>query len=254
MKRFVVTLLFIAASARAETVAITGADVWTNTAAAPLKNATIIITDGRIVSLDAGDASTRHAPPVGARILKADGMVVTPPLDAAATQIGLVEVASASDTDDRSVSSGNLGAAFDVSLGIDANDLTIQQARAAGVRRALVFPGAAGNGIFAGQGARLNLGGGADLVERPRASPVAPRPRWRAGHGRRWGDCCAMRWMKCVSCVAVPPVRTNRAINSSTTPMSKRCSRCWSGACRWRSLQIAKRISARPSPSLKTSV
>lgn len=166
MKHLGGALLFIAFSAQAETVAITGAEVWTNTSDAPLKNANVVITNGRIVSVGAGAAAL----PADARIIPADGKVITPPLDAAATQIGLVEVAGASDTDDRAVSTGALGAAFDVSLGVDANDLTVQQARAAGVQRALVFPGTAGNGIFAGQAARLNLAGGADIVERPRAA------------------------------------------------------------------------------------
>ena len=167
MKYLSVLLLVVAMNANAETIAITGATVWTNAADTPVKNATIVISEGRIVSIGSGTPS-----PPGARVLAAAGMVITPPLDAAATQIGLVEVASASDTDDRAVSSGVLGAAFDVSLGVDANDLTVQAARAAGVRRALVFPGPAGNSIFAGQAARLTLAGTADIVDRARAAMV----------------------------------------------------------------------------------
>jgi imidazolonepropionase-like amidohydrolase len=79
-------------------------------------------------------------------------------------------VASASDTDDRAVSSGPLGAAFDVSMGVDGNDLSVQQARAAGVARAMVFPGPASDGIFAGRGARLDLSHHVDIVERARAA------------------------------------------------------------------------------------
>jgi imidazolonepropionase-like amidohydrolase len=161
MKRLWIAFFLTAASANAETVAIVDAEVWTNVSEAPIKNATILISDGRIVSIESG-----LAPPANARVLLASGKVVTPALDAAATQIGLVEVAGASDTDDRAVTSGALGAAFDVSLGVDANNLTVQQARAAGIARALVFPGAAGNGIFAGQGARLYLAANADIVER----------------------------------------------------------------------------------------
>jgi imidazolonepropionase-like amidohydrolase len=161
MSRLWIAMLLAAASAHAETIAIVGAEAWTNVTEAPIKNATILIADGRIVSIESG-----RLPPGSARVLQASGKVVTPALDAAATQIGLVEVAGASDTDDRAVTSGALGAAFDVALGVDANDLTVQQARAAGVARVLAFPGAAGNGIFAGQGARLYLAGNADIVER----------------------------------------------------------------------------------------
>ena len=157
--------LLVCASGHAETIAITGAKVWTNASDEPVVNATIVITDSRIVSIASGSP-----PPANARVLQAHGQVVTPALDAAATQIGLVEVASASDTDDRAVSNGPLGAAFDVSLGVDANSLTVQMARAAGVARALVFPSPAGTGIFAGQCARLYLAGSADIVERARVA------------------------------------------------------------------------------------
>ena len=167
MKYLCTALLVLAMNAEAETLAITGATVWTNISDTAVKNATVVIADGRIVLIESG-----ATPPAGARIVQAAGKVITPPLDAAATQIGLVEVASASDTDDRAVSSGALGAAFDVSLGVDANDLTVQAARTAGVRRALIFPGPAGNGIFAGQAARLTLAGTADIVERSHAAMV----------------------------------------------------------------------------------
>jgi len=165
MMRVCLALLSMSMCARAETVAIIGADVWTNASDAPVKNATIVIADERIVSIESGAAA-----PAGVRIVRAAGDIVTPPLDAAATQIGLVEVLDASDTDDRAVESGALGAAFDVSLGVDPNDLTVQQARAAGVARAMVYPSPAGNGIFAGQGARLYLAGRSDIVARARVA------------------------------------------------------------------------------------
>jgi imidazolonepropionase-like amidohydrolase len=82
----------------------------------------------------------------------------------------LVELASAADTDDRANSNVVLGAGFDVSLGVDANTLTVQRARADGIGRALVFPGPSGSGIFAGQGARLNLAGGNSIVSQPRVA------------------------------------------------------------------------------------
>ena len=53
-----------------------------------------MISGGRIVSIEPA-----QPPPSSARVFEAAGRVVTPPLDAAATQIGLVEVASASDTE-----------------------------------------------------------------------------------------------------------------------------------------------------------
>jgi len=60
-------------SAHAETVAIVGADVWTNAADAPVKNATMVVVNGRIASVGAGAS----APP-GARVVQAAGKIITP--------------------------------------------------------------------------------------------------------------------------------------------------------------------------------
>jgi imidazolonepropionase-like amidohydrolase len=165
VRYWLVALLFFSAAAAADPIAIVGATLWTGTADQPVMDATIVIADARIVAIGTG-----LTPPAGARVIHAQGQVVTAPLDAAATQIGLVEVASASDTDDRAVQSGPLGAAFDVSLGVDANDLPMAAARAAGVARALVFPSPAATGIFAGQAARLDLAGRPDSVARARVA------------------------------------------------------------------------------------
>ena len=165
MRYWLAALLVVATAARAEPLAITGATLWTGTADQPLKDATIVISDGRIVSVGIG-----LTPPAAARVIRAEGRIVTASLDAAATQIGLVEVASAADTDDRAVQGGPLSAAFDVSLAVDANDLPVQAARAAGVARVLVFPGPPGSGVFAGEAARLNLAARPDLVARARVA------------------------------------------------------------------------------------
>ncbi|MFO1467430.1 MAG: amidohydrolase family protein [Steroidobacteraceae bacterium] len=158
-------LLLLATAARAEPLAITGAKVWTNLSATPVSRATVVIDEGRIVSI------TPEGPvPMQARVIDAAGQVITPPLDAAATQIGLVELDSAADTDDRAVKSGPLGAAFDISFGIDPNSLSIQFARAAGVARALVFPGPSGTGPFLGQAARLEIADAAHPLTRPRVA------------------------------------------------------------------------------------
>ena len=65
--------LLAASSAGAETWAITGARAWTMTSAAPVDNATIVVEDARIASVTAGGE-----PPKNARIVKAEGRVVTP--------------------------------------------------------------------------------------------------------------------------------------------------------------------------------
>ncbi|MBV8806251.1 MAG: amidohydrolase family protein [Sinobacteraceae bacterium] len=165
MRYWVAALLFLTTASQAEPLAITGATLWTGTADEPVRNATIVISNEQIVAVGAA-----LVPPPTARVIGAQGRTITAPLDAAATQIGLVEVAGASDTDDRAVQSGPFGAAFDVSLGVDANDLPVQAARAAGVARALDFPGPAANGLFAGQAARLDLAGHSNIVARSRVA------------------------------------------------------------------------------------
>lgn len=157
----------ISAPANAQTLAIVNARVWTGDSAAPIENANIIMRNGKIIAI-----GPSHAVPDDAQIIDAAGRNVTPALNAAATQIGLVELGSASDSDDRSVSSGPLGAAFDVALAVDANALTVQEARAQGVAGAMVYPDA-GQGIFAGRGAVLHLSPGPDIVELPRAALFA---------------------------------------------------------------------------------
>ena len=160
---FILTLL--CEPACAETLAITDARLADSPSG--VDTVTIVVRDGIIISVSAGEP----APP-DARIIDAEGHPVTPGLFAAATQIGLVGLGDASDTDDRAVSSGPLGAAFDASRAIDPNELTIQQARANGLSRAMVFP-STGNGVFAGTAALLHLEPGDTVVERPRAAMFA---------------------------------------------------------------------------------
>ncbi|WP_332769489.1 amidohydrolase family protein [Phenylobacterium sp.] len=163
-----VATLGLASEAAAETFAITGATAWTMTSDQPVKNATIVVTDGKIVSVGAGAPA-----PAGARIVLAEGRIVTPGLMNAGTQLGLTEVASSPDTADQSVATGPLGAAFDVQYAINPNSSLIAVARADGLTRAMSFPDAAAGSPFAGQGVLLRLADGPDLVDKPKAALFA---------------------------------------------------------------------------------
>ena len=145
-------------------LAITGAKAWTLTSDTAVENATIVIEDSRIVSVKASGAV-----PSGMRVIDAKGRVVTPGLINAATQIGLSEVGGSGEGDE-SVAQTPLGAAFDVSYAFDANAITVQQARADGVTRAMILPGGSGSAPFEGNGLIVHLKPGADLMERPRAA------------------------------------------------------------------------------------
>ena len=161
-------MLALAGPVRAESWAITGARLWTGTSDVPLENATILIRDGVVQSIETGGAL-----PAGVRTVAAAGRVVTPALVAGATQIGLVELASAPEADDRRITSGPLGAAFEAARGVDANALTIVQARADGIGHALVFPGAPAQGVIDGYAAWLDLAERVEPVERTRAGLFA---------------------------------------------------------------------------------
>jgi len=151
-----------AGRAAAETTAIVNATAWTLTSDAPVRDATIVITDGRIVSV----ASAGAAPP-GAHVMDAAGKPVTPGLMQAATQLGLVEVSAATETVDSSAKSGVPGPAFDVQYAVNANSAMVQLARADGLTRALTHPTGSGVVPFAGQGVLLHLFESGDIVERP---------------------------------------------------------------------------------------
>jgi len=126
--------LFVAAPAFAETVAITNAKIETVGPAGEIANGTVVIKDGRISAVGAGVKA-----PAGARIIDAEGKVVTPGLIAASTNLTVAEVDGVKETRDDQ-SGGKLGAAFDVQYGVNPASTLIPLARQGGVTRAMVTP------------------------------------------------------------------------------------------------------------------
>lgn len=187
IRRFALLFLALAAAspARAETVAIVNAKAYTLTSPVPLEDATIVVTDGRIVSVTPGGA-----PPAGARVVDGGGRMVTPGLMNAAAQLGLSEVASASDTDDQSISSGSLGAAFDVQYALNPNSALVDLARADGVTRALSYPGGSASAPFSGLAALIQLVPGPDLLDKAGAAMFATA----GGSNEQAGGSRAAQW------------------------------------------------------------
>lgn len=153
-----IALSLFASAAAAQDLAIVHAKVWTATSNSAVEDATIVVRDGRIASV-----TPAGAVPAGAQRIDALGRNVSPGLFASATQLGLVEVSGADDTVDTSVSSGKLGAAFDVAPAINSNSLLIEQARSDGVLWAMSVPSGSPSSPFLGQSALLRLTTG-DLV------------------------------------------------------------------------------------------
>lgn len=153
-----------AASLQAQSLAIVHARAWTGTSNAAVEDATIVVRDGRIVSVASG-----ATPPAGMEVIDAAGKTVTPGLFAAATQVGLVEVASADDTADQAVTSGKLGAAFDIAPALNSNSLLVEHARSDGFLWALAFPSGSGIPPFLGSAAILRLRDG-QILEQAKAA------------------------------------------------------------------------------------
>ena len=141
------------AAQAAATIAITNARVFP-VSAPPIEKGTVVIRDGKIVTVGA------NVPvPAGARVIDATGKVVTPGLFDSATQIGIVEVSlSADGTNDQSTTESRLSAAFDVTDAFNGNSTVIPVTRVEGITRAVVMPAGTGD-VILGQGAVFDLSG-----------------------------------------------------------------------------------------------
>lgn len=133
--------------AGAQTIAITGGTVHP-VSGGPLENATVLIRDGRIVAV-----GREVAIPADARRVDARGKVVTPGLIHPASNLGLLEVSSIEATDETDVA-GDVTPSFDVSAGINPDNVRIPVARLEGVTSTVVLPG---GGFVAGQAAWIGL-------------------------------------------------------------------------------------------------
>jgi len=170
-----------------ETVAIVGGRILTGNSV--IENGTVVIREGKIVSVGSGGA------PSGARVIDAVGKTVAPGFVAVDSGLAGTEVSSVSGTNELRNSANTLSAAFDISYGLDPWSFTLPVARLGGITRAIVVPqhpGSSGGhvhedetagagdggyqtpGLFAGQAAIINLGQGSNILVKPRVAMVAP--------------------------------------------------------------------------------
>lgn len=148
----------------AQSLAIVHARAWTGAGTTVVNDATIIVRNGKIDSVVAAGAV-----PAGIEVVDAGARVVTPGIFAAASHLGLVEVAGASDTADEAISAGKLGPSFDVAPALNPKSLLIDQARSDGVLWTMAFPSGSSVAPFLGQGALLRLAPG-HVLRRARAA------------------------------------------------------------------------------------
>ncbi len=152
-------VLAITSPAAAETLAITNAEAWTMETDQPVRGATILVEEGRIVSVTASGPV-----PTDARVIDARGKPVTPGLVNAATQIGLVEVSGSPDTVDTS-SADERNPGYDVSRALNGNSTLVSLARADGITRALIYPSPSRHAPFSGEAAFARLRDGVDILD-----------------------------------------------------------------------------------------
>lgn len=158
-----VAALALAAPAMAQTVAITNAKIATGTGAPAIDGGTVVIRDGRIVSVGRGGA------PAGAQILDAQGRWVTPGLIGGFTRLGLLDVDAVNDSNDTEADDSPFSAAIDIAPAINPRSVNLPINRIEGVTRAVVAPSSGQDSVFAGQGAIITLADANDVVTKPRA-------------------------------------------------------------------------------------
>jgi imidazolonepropionase-like amidohydrolase len=156
---------FCVVPASAQTLAIVHARAYATPGAAPIEDATILIRDGRIVSVAPG-----LPPPASAEVVDAHGRIVTPGLMNGATQLGIIDVDSTDDAVDQAVKSGPLGTAFDIRYALNPNSELLRVARADGLTRAVSLPTGSASAPFLGQGAALRLSESADILDQPQVA------------------------------------------------------------------------------------
>ena len=133
-----------------------------------IEDGDILISDGVITAVG-GDV----AAPDGARVIDAEGKIVTPGIFAPLSQLGLVEIGLDAEANDSSPQGDfALSAALDAADGFNPATTLIPINRAGGVTRALVAPSAGGK-MFGGKAIIIDLSGETDpIMKRDAAQSV----------------------------------------------------------------------------------
>lgn len=147
-----------ATSALAQTYAVTNGRVVTNTDSGIIEGGTVVIRDGDIVAV-----GTNVTVPAGATVIDADGGWVTPGIFAPYTQLGLIEVALESSTNDAGAGDSEYSVALDVADSFNPAGTHIPSTRMEGVTRAALYP-STGFNLFGGHGALVSMSGEADSL------------------------------------------------------------------------------------------
>ena len=140
-------------------IAIVGGRVYTMESPEPLRNATVLIADGRIEAVE-----TDIKAPFDYRQIDATGKIVTPGLIESYSQLGLVEIWAEGTTVDSQVEEYAVGPSLDVRFAVNPASALFAVNRMGGITRAVVAPLPGGDPL-AGLGSTIRLGGDNVLVE-----------------------------------------------------------------------------------------
>ena len=149
-------------------IAITGATIHTMTKSGTLRGATMVIRNGKISEL-----GTSVAIPADARIIRADGQVISPGLFQPFSSLGLSAIDQVEEiNDEKSTHALWSGLAFHVASVIDFSDEGIILNRANGLVNIMVAP-ALGASVFSGQASIIDARDTLDGLVQPRAAIIA---------------------------------------------------------------------------------
>lgn len=184
--------LFSLSAAAAQTVAIQNARVYTmaGDSAGRIDDGDVIIRDGVVAGIG------QNLPvPAGARVINAQGRIVTPGLFAPWSQIGLYDLDLDEEANDASTDSDFAdAAALDAADAFNPAVTQIAINRAGGVTRAVTAP-APGVKMFGGQGALVDLSGAPGSLFRSAAMQSVAMGANGIGYngGTRLGNWAALR-------------------------------------------------------------
>lgn len=165
-------------TALAETLAITGGTVHTLGKKGTLKNATILIEDGKIKAV-----GQNIRIPSGAEVIDARGKIVVPGSMHSGSRLGLSEISMTEDSNEHSAKKSPFSAAFDVRRGLKSNSIVIPDNRRHGLTHAITQPSGS-DGIFSGSGAVISLTGTPDMVYRK--GPMIANPSKAGNRNVAW--------------------------------------------------------------------
>ncbi|HJL17244.1 MAG TPA: amidohydrolase family protein [Sandaracinaceae bacterium LLY-WYZ-13_1] len=137
-----------------QTIAIVHGTLWPGDGD-PVANATVVVRDGRVVSVTPGGA-----PPAGARVIDAGDGVITPGFVGTQTALGLVEISLEPSTVDEAPQEDDpdpVRASFSAADGYNPTSTLVPVARRGGVTSVVSTPR---GGLVSGTSAWMDLAGG----------------------------------------------------------------------------------------------